>query len=147
MNIEDQQAFLQLDTVRFSDEGVYEMDGSQIMVFVPRIDIRGLESVVSCSAERPLAALILGLFLLALSATPVFMFLNVFLHGGTFRFIFIWMVAFSVPAISVLNSLRKRHIILVRKRSGSRKLVFQKCSNSDEIGSFIAEAKRRYGFA
>ena len=147
MNIVEHQEFTQLDTVRFCDEGVYELDGNQTMVFVPRNEIRDLQLVFATSAERQITVFIISIILLVISATPIVALINVFIFGGSFKIIFSLLLALSVPALFMLKSLKKRYVLLVTKRTGKRKLVFQRCSDSNVIEAFILRSKRRHGFA
>ena len=139
----------QLETVRFSADGVSEMDQHRTVIFVPRAEIRRIELEFGAGAERPLVLAGLGLvFLGVFVATTVTIILAVLRGGVTLPVEMITGIAFAIPAWWLLDlSFRRRWFIRVHTQSGARKLLFHKTRDPHQLQSFVDTARRRFGYA
>lgn len=135
---------LQLDSIRFSDEGAAEMDGNRRLVFVPRSEITQIELVHGCAAERPLVSLVMALLLLGIAAFSVGWLALAILRHGVFYVNAIAAVALVIPAAWLMDlSLRKRWYVLVRTRRGSRKLLFKNARDEAALHNFVMSVRSR----
>jgi len=142
-----EEQFVQLESVRVSPDGAAEMDGTRRLIFVPRAEIERLEVRHGSGSERPIVTGLLGAVLLILSGIPIRMFINALRGYGTFELKMITAVAFIFPATWLLDlSLRRRWMIVVHMRKGTRKLVFHETKDGAAIQSFLTDARSKFGY-
>jgi hypothetical protein len=139
---------IQYDSIKAWDAGIGEMDQGRAVVFVPRAEIRGLELAYAPGAERPLATIVLGVFVLAVSVIPIVYLLGV-LFGGAALNIKIFLILGLAPlGLWLLRfAVKKRLILVVHTAKGRRKMVFQSSKDLDAIRDFVHQAGNRYGYS
>jgi hypothetical protein len=144
---EQDHPFLEHDSVRLSELGAGEMDGNRPLVFVPRADITRIEVHHGCGAERPILMVALGLILIAIAAFSVLWLVMALLHGGIFYVRVIPAVALVIPGIWLIDlSLRKRWMLVVHTRRGTRKLLFKTSKDEPALHAFVSSARSRFGY-
>jgi len=138
---------LQYDSMKVWDAGIGEMDQRRAVVFVPRTEIRGLEFAYAAGAERPLVTILLGIFVLAVSATPILYLLGTLIWGGTLNIKIFLILGLAPLGLWLLRfALKRRLVLIVHTAKGSRKMVFQGSSDLDAIRDFVLQAGNRYGY-
>jgi hypothetical protein len=143
----DQKNQLQLDTIRFSPDGVAEMDGARQIVFVPRADILRIEVAHGSGAEQPIVVAVLGIGLILLAVLPLLILAWEVVAGAMIHTKFVTAVAFVIPGVWLLGlAFRKRWYLLVHMRKGTRKLLFGKAIDSTAVSSFLGQARAQFGY-
>lgn len=138
---------LELESIRFDDEGAAEMDGNRRLVFVPRAEIVSIEAAYGTGSERPVVAIILGVVLLLIALTPVVMLVNLFRVGGTYEIKFLTAVAFAIPGLWLLDlGLRRRSFVRVVTRHGVRKLLVPRTVAREAVEAFVARARSHFHY-
>ena len=141
---------LQLDTVRFSDNGAAEMDEHRPAIFIPRAQITRVEVGSGSGAERPAVVVVLGLALIAVAIGAVVLLALAMMHGGVrIPAALITGVAFTLPGWWLLDlGLRRRLFIRVHTQNGdARKLVFHKVRDRESVDLFLQSVRQRFGYS
>jgi hypothetical protein len=140
--------FLDHGPVRIGAEGVSEIDAGRPLVHFPRPDINALELAWGSGAERPIIALVLGLFVVALALSGPSLLVLAILRHGTIPAKFLTTIVFIIPAWWLLDlALRRRWYLLVHTSRGNRKLLFAKGSAREDLERYVLKAKGRFGYA
>ena len=143
----DQPGYLECASIRLGEDGASEMDGNRRLVHVPRMEIVSLELVHGSAAERPAVSLILAAILLAVSLTGPAMLVGALLGRGTVEIRFVTTIAFIIPAAWLFDLvIRRRWLLNVQTKKGSRKLVFARPNDEVALQQFVLSAKQRFGY-
>lgn len=144
----DNPDYIEYASVRLGTDGAAEMDGNRRLVHIPRAEVVRVEVVHGSAAERPWLSLILGVVLLAVALLGPTMLLLALLGRGTVEAKFVTSIAFVIPAAWLLDLVvRRRWLLKVHGRNGSRKLIFGKPSDPVAMQQFVVSAKERFGYS
>ena len=126
--------------ITFSNQGVAEFSGKRRVVFIPRDEIRRIESKMGSRAERPLLQGIAGVILCGVGLVGLRLFINA---GVAFLR---WEAGFvffgGLGGWLLWEVLEKRHYLLVESSEGNRKLVFHGQVKQAELDEFLRNATR-----
>jgi hypothetical protein len=138
---------IQYDSIKAWDAGIGEMDRTRAVVFMPRAEIRRLELAYAPGAERPLVTLLLGVFVLAVSVTPILYLLAALAVRGVMNIKFFLILGLAPLGLWLLRfSLKKRLVLVVHTAKGRRKMVFQGSRDIDAIHDLLHQVSSRYGY-
>lgn len=138
---------LQYDSVKAWDAGIGEMDRKRAVVFVPRAEIRSLELAYAPGAERPLVTILLGVLVLAVSATPILYLLGALAWGGRMYVKLFYILGFAPLGFWLLRfALKKRLVLVVHTAKGRRKMVFQGSPDLAAARDFVHQVGSRYSY-
>ncbi|HKR66661.1 MAG TPA: hypothetical protein VJZ00_23240 [Thermoanaerobaculia bacterium] len=134
--------------MRLGADGASEMDRHRRVIFILREDILRLELSFCSGAERPVLLAFLGIVFAALAFACLVTFVLAIARGGVkIPASVITGVVFLIPAWWLLDlSIRKRWVVIVQTRTGTRKLVFHSTRDRAEIDRFLATSKARFGY-
>jgi hypothetical protein len=127
-------------------DALCELDDGRPSVRLERSSIRGLALCHGVSAERPLAALLLGGACIAVSAVFVQHLIAWVRFGGTaydFEAFALGLIPLGLWLIHV--ALRRRYFVRVDLDRGYRKLAFTSAATREEVLAFVQAAERSIG--
>src|SRR5260370_42186287 len=99
MTNSEPQNHLQLDTIRFSMDGIAERDAARQTVFVPRAEIVRIEARHGSGAEQPIVVAVLGIGLILLAVLPLFLVAREVAIGAMIYPKFVAAVGFVIPGV------------------------------------------------
>ena len=129
-----------------SGDALCELDDGRPSVRLERSSIRGLALCYGTSAERPIAALLLGGACLVLGAVFVRHLIAWLRFGGTaydFEAFALGLVPLGLWLVHV--ALRRRYFVRVDLDRGYRKLAFTGAATRDEVLAFARAAEQSIG--
>ena len=135
--------------IRFSAQGLAELDRSRPVVRVPRETIEQIALRWGSRAARPMVQLVLGTsFLLAGAYLLVRILVGWLQIGGRLSGgLIIGLVVVAVMGGGLLlDVVRRGYYLEVRTRQGLEKLRFDRSLSRDEIASFLTDVQRQLGY-
>jgi hypothetical protein len=147
VTVSEKNNVLQYDSVVFTEQYAMEVQGSQVLVRVPRAEIQRIELVYDIGAERPFLTQFCGIVLLIISALPVFHFFSVIMNGGRFPLFFALATGFAVPGVWLVKlSVQKRWVALLDTHKGQRHLIFRTSNDEEAMESFISKVRSQFDY-
>lgn len=129
-------------SIRFTAEGIQEVDGNQVAVSVPRKEIKAISLCYGQSVEKPIFQFIAGILICALGfIIGVWPSLDIILNHQTVGTpIILKTFAFAAPLIVIgvaviIPIFRKSHYLFVVTNTDKRKLTIRKASPVEVINS------------
>ncbi len=128
--------------IRFSEESLQELDGTQVMVTIRKTDIFSIELSFGESVERPVLQLAAGVLMcllgLMMGVWPMLgYFMSYELSARTPHFLPLVSAATLIifGAYTIAPIFRRCHYLLVRTSSGERKLPIKECTPNEVISA------------
>jgi len=124
--------------VEASEKGLSEFHKTTRTVFIPKDQIEAIEVKFGPCAERPALQMILGLALVALGITGLWMAINGGIRG------MYWGLGFAlfggIGVFCLHEAFRKGHYLCVTCRGETRKLIFRGLVDPTALSSFVSSA-------
>jgi hypothetical protein len=134
-------------SVIFSRDGVTEKAGMLAPLQFKKDEIKQIEVMKGFVAERPVAAMIAGIILLA---GCIVVYADIFAHflfGGTIYVeTFLPIIFVPIAVWLMIYALKRNYFLLVHTLSGKRKIAFKGCVDIAELSQFIQRAQYEFGF-
>ncbi len=139
----DNSASRTFGNIHFTKEAVCELDGEKVIVSIVKADINGMKVSFGRTAKRPVAQFITGLIISSIGLLGLFPFLNLIVNilkkDTLSEPLFtgdLWI--FGPPLLMVgswllIGVFRKSQFLLVRTRTGERRLPLGKCIPSEVL--------------
>jgi hypothetical protein len=140
--------YLELDTIRFTEDAILEIDYSyQVVAGVPRDQVESITLHHTSIAERPVATTVGAIGLCLLALYPWVVYFRVMSEGGRMNTILFGLTNFAILAAWMFyRVLRRRLVVEVHTTKEPRKLVFQDNVDPQEAEEFLLAAGERYGY-
>jgi hypothetical protein len=127
--------------IRFNEDSIKELEGTQVMVSIPRADVVSIELRYGNSVEKPIMQTISGTVLCLLGfSIGVWPLVGYLSHANSQGSGYLAPIAFAVPLIllgiyTMAPVVRRCNYLLVTTASGSRKLSIKGCNPSDLLST------------
>jgi hypothetical protein len=131
-------SFWSYQNLRISDKGVSEVIAGRRMLFIPKEQVQYIETNFGSHAERPLAQMVLGLFLIALGLVGLYLAL-----AGGIRGLY-WGVGFvgfgAIGVYCLYEAFKKGYFFSVICSKETRKIKITGEIQKAEFSQFIKDA-------
>lgn len=123
-----------------------EVVDGRLRAHVPREEVVHMEVCRTMAAERPLAQIILGVALLSALYVPITSIIDWSQYGGTLYdvTVLICILPILLGTWLLFTALRRRVVMRVHTRSGTRKLLLGKRVDHSELHAFTLRLSTAY---
>ena len=144
----DNPGAIEFAGVRFEPDRVIELDGAQVMVNVPRSDIRRIALRHGFYSAHPVIQVGAGIVLTAIGILPTMHLSHWLVQGGTFYGPEAFLVSFVFLGPWLVYDATKRGPHLdVQTTAGRRKLILDKKTvGPEQLDAFLAVVEDRLGY-
>jgi hypothetical protein len=133
--------------VRFEQDRVVELDDAQVMLNVPKSEIRRMTLRQGFYSAHPVLQVAAGVVLAAIGLLPTIHLSNWLLRGGTFHHVEAFLVSFVFLGPWLVYDATKRGPLLdVETSTGRRKLALDHKVAAAELQDFLAVVEARFGY-
>ncbi len=133
--------------VRFGDEGVADVEGGRVGLYVPRAQIDRLTVRYGARSLHPILQLVMGLLLVGLGLLPAIHLVMWAVKGGTIHLLEVAMIVMLIIGVwLIIDAPRRGYLIDVAGSGGRKRLLFASGASKTGVEAFAGRARERFGY-
>jgi hypothetical protein len=131
--------------IRCTDTGLFEMEGSKVMVSVQKSEIQRITLRHGIQAPNPTLQIIFGLAVASVGYFPIRELILWLQHGGTIFSTYHFLIIVSAIGIwTVFEAVKRGYFLEVQTTAGTKRLAFAKRPDEETLRGLMEFIERNY---
>jgi hypothetical protein len=143
MHTPEERQNLKCDNILVTPRGIAETSGNKVMIFVPAANIIRITLRYGRSDHRPIFSISVGA---VLALVGVYGLVEFFLATRGYRYELAMMAFGIIGASLIYDALKQSYFFEVQCPKDSRRLVFSKHAEKNDIETFCQNVRKNYGY-
>jgi hypothetical protein len=143
MESNEEQPVLRCDHIQISAQGMAEVHGRKVVIFVPAADIERVTLKFGRPEHNPFISITIGIVMVLVG---IFGLVDFFAAKKTNRYV-LGLVAFGIIGGSLIfDAFKQRYFLEIGTKKGARRLVFSKETARSDIEDLCNQARTVYQY-